>query len=114
MQDLLKLRHYSEKTGEAYTKWVSQFISTYPDEEKNNAQNINKILTKLAVQKKVSASTQNQALAVKFMYGTGIRLNEVLSLRILDIDFGQNEIIIRHGKGDKDRHVMLPQKLMGE
>lgn len=36
-----------------------------------------------------------------------MRLNELLSLRILDIDFGQNEIIIRHGKGDKDRHVMI-------
>ena len=53
-------------------------------------------------------------LAAKLMYGTGMRLNELLSLRILDIDFGQNEIIVRHGKGDKDRHVMLPQKLVPE
>lgn len=50
-------------------------------------------------------------LAVELMYGTGLRLNELLSLRILDIDFDLNEIIVRHGKGDKDRHVMLPSVL---
>ena len=53
-------------------------------------------------------------LIAKLLYGTGMRLNEALSLRILDLDFDQNEIIVRHGKGDKDRHVMLPQKLIPE
>ena len=54
----------------------------------------------------------SKQLAAELMYGTGMRLNEVLALRILDVDFDMNEIIIRHGKGDKDRHVMLPQKLV--
>lgn len=53
-------------------------------------------------------------LIAKLLYGTGLRLNEALSLRVLDIDFDRNEIIVRHGKGDKDRHVMLPQKLVPE
>ena len=53
-------------------------------------------------------------LIAKLLYGTGMRLNEALSLRVLDIDFDQNEIIVRHGKGDKDRHVMIPQKLLSE
>ena len=53
-------------------------------------------------------------LIAKLLYGTGMRLNEVLSLRVLDIDFDQNEIIVRHGKGNKDRHVMIPQKLISE
>ncbi len=53
-------------------------------------------------------------LIAKLLYGTGMRLNEALSLRVLDIDFDQNEIIVRHGKGDKDRHVMIPQKLVSE
>jgi len=166
LQTLLKVRRYSEKTVEAYTKWVTQFMKKYSDNEKNNPQDINSFLTSLAVQKNVSASTQNQALAAvlfyfrfvknenvmelenvvhakksqrlpvvftreevlrvisnldgskklaaKLMYGTGMRLNELLSLRVLDIDFGQNEIIVRHGKGDKDRHVMLPQSLIPE
>lgn len=53
-------------------------------------------------------------LIAKVLYGTGMRLNEALSLRVLDLDFDQNEIIVRHGKGDKDRHVMIPQKLISE
>lgn len=53
-------------------------------------------------------------LIAKLLYGTGMRLNEALSLRVLDLDFDQNEIIVRHGKGDKDRHVMIPQKLVLE
>ena len=52
----------------------------------------------------------SKKLIAKLLYGTGMRLNEALSLRILDLDFDRNEIIIRHGKGDKDRHVMIPQK----
>ena len=53
-------------------------------------------------------------LIAKLLYGTGMRLNEALSLRVLYLDFAQNEIIVRHGKGDKDRHVMIPQKLVPE
>ena len=45
------------------------------------------------------------------MYGTGMRLLECLRLRVKDIDFGAGEIIIREGKGDKDRHTVLPQKM---
>ncbi|MBO4858884.1 MAG: integron integrase [Treponema sp.] len=56
----------------------------------------------------------NKKLIAKLLYGTGMRLNEALNLRILDLDFDRNEIIIRHGKGDKDRHVMIPQKLVPE
>lgn len=53
-------------------------------------------------------------LAAKLMYGTGMRLNEVLQLRILDIDFERNEIQIHNAKGHKDRRVMLPQILIPE
>ena len=41
-------------------------------------------------------------LQVELMYGTGLRKAEVLSLRIKDIDFGSNNIIVRSGKGGKD------------
>lgn len=51
-------------------------------------------------------------LAAELLYGTGMRLNEVLALRILDIDFERNEITIRYGKGGKDRRVMLPKSLI--
>ena len=43
-----------------------------------------------------------------------MRLNELLNLRILDLDFDRGEIIVRYGKGSKDRHVMLPQSLVPE
>lgn len=66
------------------------------------------------VHKVIEKLNGNKKLIAKLLYGTGMRLNEALSLRILDIDFDCNEIIIRHGKGDKDRHVMLPQKLIPE
>lgn len=43
------------------------------------------------------------------MYGAGLRMNECLRLRILDVDFGRGELIVRHGKGGKDRVTMLPK-----
>ena len=45
---------------------------------------------------------------VGLMYGAGLRLNECLSLRILDVDFGRSEIVVRRGKGNKDRRTLLP------
>lgn len=45
------------------------------------------------------------------LYGTGIRLMECLRLRLKDVDFERQEIIIRSGKGGKDRRVPLPQRL---
>jgi len=46
--------------------------------------------------------------ATQLMYGAGLRVMEVLRLRIKDIDFGRKEITIRQGKGFKDRVTMLP------
>lgn len=50
-------------------------------------------------------------LVVSLLYGTGMRLGEVLSLRVKDIDFEMNHIIVRDGKGEKDRITVLPQKI---
>jgi len=47
-------------------------------------------------------------IMVMLLYGAGLRLMECLRLRVKDIDFNSNEIIVRAGKGDKDRHTMLP------
>lgn len=48
------------------------------------------------------------ALMARLMYGTGMRLMECMSLRVKDVDFGRREILIREGKGRKDRVTMLP------
>ena len=167
VQEALTVRHYSKSTIERYKNWIKDFLTVNKKTINELDQNtINSYLKNLAVNKKVSASTQNQALAsllfyyrfvlcepiekltgvihakksirvpvvfsrsevekiishldgmkkliAQLLYGTGMRLNEALSLRVLDVDFDRNEIIIRHGKGDKDRHVMLPQKLIPE
>ena len=55
-----------------------------------------------------------QRLMVALLYGSGLRSAELLALRIKDIDFSSNNIIVRSGKGDKDRSTMLPQQLIPE
>lgn len=50
-------------------------------------------------------------LIAKLLYGAGLRLNEVLRLRIQDLDFDYMQIYIRHAKGDKDRIAPLPESL---
>jgi hypothetical protein len=47
------------------------------------------------------------------LYGTGMRLMECVRLRVKDVDFERGEILIRDGKGGKDRVTMLPQSLAG-
>lgn len=47
-------------------------------------------------------------LCASLMYGSGLRLAECTSLRVKDIDFDRGEIMVRSGKGDKDRRVPLP------
>ena len=161
----MESRHYSARTRQVYTSWVNRFL----DYHKNKAaqtlreREINLFLTNLAVQQKVSSSTQNQAmaailflfrivlsrpiaelgdvihaqkpirlpvvmsreevanvfahiegskrLAARLMYGTGLRLMECLQLRVQDLDFSRNEILVRNGKGAKDRITMLPAAL---
>lgn len=51
-------------------------------------------------------------LFAQLLYGTGMRINEGLQLRVKDVDFGRSTIIVREGKGGKDRAVMLPQRLV--
>jgi len=51
-------------------------------------------------------------LMIELLYGSGLRSAELLSLRIKDVDFGSSNIIVRSGKGDKDRSTMLPQRLI--
>ena len=43
------------------------------------------------------------------IYGGGLRLQECLQLRVKDIDIEQNIVIVRSGKGDKDRRTVLPE-----
>ena len=51
------------------------------------------------------------ALIGKFLYGTGLRLLEGLRVRVKDLDFARGQVIVRGGKGDRDRVTMLPESL---
>ena len=53
-------------------------------------------------------------LMVELLYGTGLRVMEACSLRISDVDFDRRQIIVRAGKGQKDRRVMMPGALVGK
>jgi integron integrase len=50
-------------------------------------------------------------LMAMLLYGSGLRLTECLQLRVKDIDFSRNEIVVREGKGNKDRVTMVPGAL---
>lgn len=163
----LRVRHYSRRTEEAYVWWVRRFVHfcgrRHPRELGEG--DVTRFLSSLAVDRGVSASTQNQALSAlvflygavlgqpvgwlsalvrakrpermpvvltrdevravlerlpgvcwlvgAVLYGTGVRLLEALRLRVKDIDFAANEIMVRGGKGDRDRVTMLPERLKG-
>jgi integron integrase len=51
-------------------------------------------------------------LMAKILYGGGLRLMECLRLRVKDLDFGNHQIVIREGKGEKDRFTILPDSLI--
>jgi integron integrase len=51
-------------------------------------------------------------LICQLLYGSGLRLNEAINLRVKDIDFFRHEIVVRAGKGQKDRVTMLPASVV--
>jgi integron integrase len=159
----MRFLHYSIRTERAYVDWIRRYIlfhnKRHPSEM--GAAEIEAFLTHLAVEGKVTASTQNQAfsailflyqkvlgaelpnisalrarrperlpvvlsvgeiraifseldgidlLMAELLYGTGMRLLECCRLRVKDVDLERNQIIVREGKGDKDRAVPLPSR----
>ncbi len=162
---LLRARHYSYRTEEAYVAWVKRFIRFNGMRHPRHLGEVevNAFLTQLAVRDKVAASTQTQALSAllflfqdvlhrplaaldevirakpaarlpvvltrdevrhiltllegtprlvgALLYGAGMRLLEALRLRVQDVDFALNQVLVRDGKGHKDRRTMLPLPL---
>lgn len=162
VREAIRTRHYSWRTEQTYVQWIKRVIVFHGKRHPNEmgAPEVSQFLSALAVEKKVSASTQSQALsAVLFLYrdvlgqefgwlqdvvrakrgkrlpvvlsrtevralcdhlqedkwlmatllyGAGLQLMECLRLRVKDVDFARNQIIVREGKGNKDRLTMLP------
>jgi integron integrase len=162
VRQVIRRKHYSLRTEDAYVDWVRRFVRfcdlRHPRE--CGSPELEAFLTDLAVRGRVSASTQNQArsamlflykevlqtelpwldnvvcakcptrlpvvltkaeirrvlaethgtpgLVMRLLYGTGMRVLEGLRLRVKDLDFSRREIVIREGKGFRDRVTMLP------
>lgn len=158
----IRSRHYSRRTEKSYVGWIKRFIlfhgKRHPREMGEGE--ITSFLSHLATKRRVSASTQNQALSAilflyrevlkmdlewldgfvraqqphrlptvltrdearavldrlhgtpwlmaSLLYGAGLRLLECARLRVKDIEFVRMEIVVRDGKGRKDRITLLP------
>ena len=73
------------------------------------------VLTQQETQRVLAAlKPGTSGLIIRLLYGTGMRLLECLRLRVKDVDFARGQIVVREGKGDKDRVTMLPERLKGE
>jgi integron integrase len=70
------------------------------------------VLTSREVRSLLHELNGTTGLVASLLYGTGMRLMEGLRLRVKDIDFDRREIIIREGKGNKDRVTVLPENLI--
>lgn len=66
------------------------------------------ILSRAEVQRIFGHLERTPRLIALLLYGAGLRVMECLSLRVHDLDFDRHEILVRHGKGGKDRRTMLP------
>jgi len=67
------------------------------------------VLTQDEVKRLLNEIGGRDLLIIEILYGTGMRLMELARLRVQDIDFGLNSIIVRAGKGDKDRMTIMPE-----
>ncbi|PSB29409.1 integron integrase [Stenomitos frigidus] len=72
------------------------------------------VLTKAEAQAVMQQICGVQQLVVKLLYGSGLQLCEGLRLRVKDIDFAQQQILVRDGKGSKSRVTMLPTSVSEE
>lgn len=72
------------------------------------------VLTISEVQAVLSRLTGTHALIASLLYGGGMRLMEAVRLRVKDVDFARHEILVREGKGFKDRVTMLPESVAAQ
>jgi integron integrase len=69
------------------------------------------VMTRDEVRQVLAHMQGTHHLMASLMYGTGMRLMECVRLRVKDVDFARREILVREGKGNKDRVTMLPDSL---
>ena len=72
------------------------------------------VLSKLEVNTLLKSEDGTKRLIIEMLYGTGLRVNELVNLRIKDIDFDLKRINVVGGKGSKDRITLLPETIVGK
>jgi hypothetical protein len=133
VRNQLRTLHYSYRTEQPYLFWVRRFIlfhgKRHPAEMA--AAEIEAFPTYLMVDRQVSASTQNQALAaLRFLYQKVLRidlpwLDDIVRAKLFrhlpvvltsgeakDVQFDCRQLVVRSGKGRKDRSAILPDALV--
>jgi len=96
---------YKEVLGLDTSEWNIQALRA------QERKHIPVVLTKDEVKSVLQNIPMDYSLLVHLMYGCGLRMNEVLNLRVKDIDFGFNKIYVWDSKSLKDRTIPLPQTL---
>ena len=72
------------------------------------------VASRAEVKSVIERMSGRERFMAALLYGTGMRINELLNLRVQDVDFDQNRLVVRGGKGDKDRYVPFPAKYREE
>ena len=72
------------------------------------------VLTKEEVRRVLAVADARYTLALRLLYGTGMRLMELIRLRMKDVDLERGQVVIRGGKGNKDRMTVLPESVRTE
>jgi integron integrase len=70
------------------------------------------VLTREEVGRIFKGLSGHSRLVVGFLYGSGLRLTEALQIRVKDIDLDRRELLVRHGKGGKDRRTVIPAEMV--
>lgn len=94
-----------------YRKFLGRELEPLLFEHARQKRRLPTVLSHGEVAQILEQMTGVHRVMVELLYGAGLRLNELLSLRVKDIDFELSTITVRSGKGDKDRTTLLPERL---
>lgn len=86
--------------------WLDEVVQA------NRPQRLPVVLTPSEVRELLLHMESTTGLIAQLLYGTGMRLMEALRLRVKDVEFSRREIVVREGKGNKDRVTVLPENLL--
>jgi len=94
-----------------YNQFLEQPLGSLNITKAKVQRRIPSVFSHREAQSVIQQLTSPYSLMAKLMYGSGLRTSEVISLRVKDIDFEHQMIIVRYGKGNKDRRTVLPESL---